>query len=63
MAKALETARASGKIEVRTLSDTERAAWRSKMVPAAEAAYLQRAGAEGQKAVELYQAEMKRIGA
>jgi C4-dicarboxylate-binding protein DctP len=63
MAKALETARASGKIEVRTLSDTERAAWRSKMVPAAEAAYLQRAGAEGKKAVELYQAEMKRIGA
>src|SRR3712207_2604010 len=60
MAKALETAKASGKIEVRTLSDAERAAWRAKMAPAAEAAYLQRAGAEGRKAVELYQAEMKR---
>ncbi len=63
MAKALETARSSGKIEIRSLSDAERSAWRTKMVPAAEAAYLQRAGAEGKKAIELYQAEMKRIGA
>ncbi len=63
MAKALELAKASGRIEVRTLADAERAAWRARMVPAAEAAYLQRAGAEGRKAIELYQAEMKRIGA
>lgn len=63
MSKALEQIKASGKLEIRELPEAERATWRDKMAPAAEAAYLQRAGAEGKKAVELYQAEMKRIGA
>ncbi len=63
MAKALEQIKASGKLEVRELTDAERTTWRNKMAPAAEAAYVQRAGTEGKKAVELYQAEMKRIGA
>jgi tripartite ATP-independent transporter DctP family solute receptor len=63
MAKALEQIKASGKVELRTLTDAERDAWRSKMAPTAEAAYLQRAGAEGKKVLELYKTELKRIGA
>jgi C4-dicarboxylate-binding protein DctP len=62
MAKALDQLRASGKLEVRTLSDNERKAWRERMAPAAEAAYLQRASAEGKKAMELYKAELQRVG-
>jgi C4-dicarboxylate-binding protein DctP len=62
MTKALEQLKASGKIETRTLSEAERQAWRERMAPAAEAAYLQRAGAEGKKALELYKAELQRLG-
>lgn len=62
MIKALEQVKASGKIEVKVLSDAERSSWRTKMVPAAENAFLQRAGAEGKKAMELYQSESKRVG-
>jgi hypothetical protein len=32
------------------------------MAPRAQAAYLQRAGGEGKKALEIYQAEQKRLG-
>jgi C4-dicarboxylate-binding protein DctP len=61
-ARALEQIKASGKVEIRDLGAEERKAWRSRMVPQAEAAYVQRAGAEGKKAVELYQSEYKRLG-
>jgi hypothetical protein len=61
-ARALEQIRASGKVEIRDLGADERKAWRSRMVPQAEAAYVQRAGAEGRKAIELYQSEYKRLG-
>jgi tripartite ATP-independent transporter DctP family solute receptor len=60
--RALEQIKASGKVEVRSLGEEERKVWRSRMVPQAESAYLQRAGAEGKKAVELYQTELKRLG-
>jgi C4-dicarboxylate-binding protein DctP len=61
-ARALEQIRASGKVEVRTLGEAERKVWRARMVPQAEAAYVQRAGAEGKRAIELYQGELKRLG-
>ena len=61
-AKSLELIKASGKLEIRTLSDVERKAWRAKMAPKAEAAYVQTAGAEGRKALELYHEEAKRLG-
>jgi C4-dicarboxylate-binding protein DctP len=63
MSKALEQVKAFGEVELRTLTDAERDAWRAKMAPAAEAAYLQRAGAEGKKVLDLYRSELKRLGA
>ena len=60
--KSLETIKASGKVEIRTLTPEERKAWRARMQPRAEAAYLQTAGAEGKKALELYREESKRLG-
>jgi tripartite ATP-independent transporter DctP family solute receptor len=62
MNKALDQLKASGRIEMRTLTDAERAAWRTRMAPAAEAAYLQRSGAEGKKALDLYKTELQRVG-
>lgn len=61
--KALEIIKAAGKTEVNQLSEADRNAWRAAMTPKAEAAYLARAGAEGQKAIELYKAELKKLGA
>jgi tripartite ATP-independent transporter DctP family solute receptor len=61
-AQALERIKASGKVEIRSLTDAERKAWRTKMVPKAEAAYVQTAGAEGKRALELYREEAKRLG-
>jgi C4-dicarboxylate-binding protein DctP len=61
-AKALEQIKASGKVEIRTLTEEERKAWRAKMVPKAEAAFVQTAGAEGKRALELYHEEAKRLG-
>jgi C4-dicarboxylate-binding protein DctP len=60
--KALEQIKASGKLEIRKLSSEERKAWRARMAPKAEAAYVQTAGAEGKKALELYNEEAKRLG-
>jgi C4-dicarboxylate-binding protein DctP len=60
--KALDVIKASGKIEIRTMDETERKQFRAAMVPKAQEAYLQRAGAEGKKAIELYEAERKRLG-
>ncbi|MDX6750165.1 TRAP transporter substrate-binding protein (plasmid) [Geminicoccaceae bacterium 1502E] len=59
--KALETIRAAG-VEVRELGADERRAWRELMFPKAEAAYLERAGEEGRKALEIYRDEVERLG-
>lgn len=59
---ALDLIKASGKVEIRVLSDAERKIWRARMTPKAEAAYTERAGAEGKKAIALYHAELKRLG-
>jgi tripartite ATP-independent transporter DctP family solute receptor len=61
-AKALEQIKASGKVEIRELTAAERQAWRTEMQPKAEAAYIQTAGAEGKKAIDLYREEAKRLG-
>jgi len=60
---ALEIIKKAGKTEISKLSDADRKAWQSAMVPKSEAAYIARAGAEGQKAIDLYKAEMKKLGA
>jgi C4-dicarboxylate-binding protein DctP len=60
--KALEQIKASGKVEIRKLTDAQRKEWRAEMQPKAEAAYIQTAGAEGKKAMELYREEVKRLG-
>jgi C4-dicarboxylate-binding protein DctP len=60
--KALEIIKAAGKTEISTLSDADRKVWQERMVPKAEQAYIARAGAEGQKAVDLYRAELKKLG-
>jgi C4-dicarboxylate-binding protein DctP len=59
---ALETIKAAGKTEISHLSEADRKAWQSAMVPKSEAAYIARAGGEGQKAIDLYKAEMKKLG-
>jgi tripartite ATP-independent transporter DctP family solute receptor len=58
---ALETIRASGKINVRIADEKERARLRDAMYPRARAAYLERAGAEGQKLIALYEQERKKL--
>ena len=59
---ALEQIKASGKVEIRVLSDAERKTWRARMAPKAEAAYIARAGEEGKKALAIYHAEADRLG-
>lgn len=58
----LETIRASGKINVRVADESERKRMGDAMAPKAMAAYLERTGAEGQKLVDLYRREAKRLG-
>jgi C4-dicarboxylate-binding protein DctP len=60
--KALETIKASGKVEIRTMGEAERKQFRDAMAPKSQDAFLQRAGAEGKKALETYEAERKRLG-
>lgn len=60
--KALATIKASGKVEIRVMSEAERKQFRDVMLPKAQEAFLQRAGAEGKKALEIYEAEHKRLG-
>ncbi|SDL57281.1 C4-dicarboxylate-binding protein DctP [Maridesulfovibrio ferrireducens] len=48
-------------VKVSPLSDADRATMRSLMYPKTIAAYLDRAGSEGEKLVKLYEAEYKRI--
>jgi C4-dicarboxylate-binding protein DctP len=60
--KALDQIKASGKISVRVADEGEKKRMRDAMFPKARAAYLERAGAEGQKLLDLYQQEAKRLG-
>jgi tripartite ATP-independent transporter DctP family solute receptor len=58
---ALEQIRASGKTNVRIADEKERMRFRDAMYPRSRAAYLERAGAEGQKLVALYEQERKKL--
>jgi TRAP-type C4-dicarboxylate transport system substrate-binding protein len=58
---ALEQIRASGKTNVRIADEKERMRMRDAMYPRSRAAYLERAGAEGQKLVALYEQERKKL--
>lgn len=58
---ALAQIRASGKTHVRIADEKERARLRDAMYPRSRAAYLERAGAEGQKLVALYEQERKKL--
>lgn len=58
----LELIKGSGKIAVRVADEAERRRLRDAMAPKAREAYLERAGAEGVKLMELYQQEAKRLG-
>jgi C4-dicarboxylate-binding protein DctP len=60
-AGALETIEAAG-VTVRVADETERTALRGKMYPPARAAYLERAGEEGQQLIDLYEAELQKLG-
>ena len=46
-------------LDVRELTAEEKAAFREKMYPATRAAYLERAGEEGAKLIDIYEAEYK----
>ena len=58
----LELIRGSGRISVRVADETERRRLREAMAPKAREAYLERAGAEGRKLMDLYLQEAKRLG-
>jgi tripartite ATP-independent transporter DctP family solute receptor len=58
----LELIKGSGRISVRVADEAERRRLRDAMVPKAREAYLERAGAEGRKLMDLYQQEAKRLG-
>jgi C4-dicarboxylate-binding protein DctP len=62
VAAALEEIKASG-IDIREMSDDEKAAFRDKMYPAARAAYVERAGEEGEKLIAIYEKEYEAAGA
>ncbi|WP_265519033.1 TRAP transporter substrate-binding protein [Nitratireductor luteus] len=53
---ALEEIKGAG-MDVRELSDEEKAAFREKMYPAARAAYIERAGEEGEQLIAIYEKE------
>ena len=59
---ALDAIRAAGKTQVRIADEKERARLREAMYPRARAAYVERAGAEGQKLIALYEEERKKLG-
>ncbi|MHA7884410.1 TRAP transporter substrate-binding protein [Nitratireductor rhodophyticola] len=62
VAAALEEIKASG-IDIREMSDEEKAAFRDKMYPAARAAYIERAGEEGEKLIAIYEKEYEAAAA
>lgn len=59
---ALDIIRASGKTSVRVADEKERARLRQAMYPRSRSAYLERAGAEGQKLIALYEQERGKLG-
>ncbi len=60
VAASLEEIKSAG-LDVRVLSDEEKAAFRETMYPATRKAYLDRAGDEGAKLIELYEQEYATI--
>jgi tripartite ATP-independent transporter DctP family solute receptor len=52
----------TGTIQVRETSEADRQKLRALMYPKARAAFLERAGAEGQKVIQIYEDELKRLG-
>ena len=44
-------------MQIRTLAPEEKAAFRARMYPAGRAAYIARAGAEGEKLIAIYEKE------
>lgn len=60
VADSLEEIKAAG-VEVRVLSDEEKAAFREVMYPATRKAYVERAGDEGKALVELYEQEYEKL--
>ena len=58
----LELIKSTGKINVRIADEAERRRMQEVMAPRAREAYLERAGAEGKKLLDLYQQEAKRLG-
>jgi tripartite ATP-independent transporter DctP family solute receptor len=58
----LDLIKGTGKISVRVADEAERRRLREVMAPKAREAYLERAGAEGRKLMDLYQQEAKRLG-
>jgi C4-dicarboxylate-binding protein DctP len=58
----LEIIKGSGRISVRVADEAERRRLRELMAPKAREAYLERAGDEGRRLMQLYQQEAKRLG-
>ena len=58
----LDLIKSTGKINVRIADEAERRRMQEVMAPRAREAYLERAGAEGKKLLDLYQQEAKRLG-
>jgi C4-dicarboxylate-binding protein DctP len=59
---ALEVIKAAGKTSIRVADEKERSRMREVMYPKARAAYLERAGAEAKKLIDLYEQERKKLG-
>jgi tripartite ATP-independent transporter DctP family solute receptor len=59
---ALEVIKTAGKTSIRVADEKERGRMRDLMYPRARAAYLERAGAEGKKLIDVYEQERKKLG-
>jgi C4-dicarboxylate-binding protein DctP len=59
---ALDVIKAAGKTQIRVADEKERNHMREVMYPKARAAYLERAGAEGKKLIDIYERERKKLG-
>jgi tripartite ATP-independent transporter DctP family solute receptor len=58
---ALDVIKAAGKTSIRVADEKERSRMREVMYPKARAAYLERAGGEGKKLIDLYEQERKKL--
>ena len=59
---ALDVIKTAGKTSIRVADEKERNRMREVMYPKARAAYLERAGGEGKKLIDLYEQERKKLG-